>query len=179
MALRLLLVSFRHNLTQRLLAVMFRVSQSTVCRALRWMRSILAEVLADEIAAAGDAGAALERILGQAAGRPVVLLLDGTLIPTADRFYDPLNYSGKHGRIGRNLQVVADVGGRLLCAGPPQAGRLHDRGGPGRERIRAASQVKHSPVGSRRPGLPGHRFHRPCDTTPPWPAVAGPIGREP
>jgi hypothetical protein len=66
-------------------------------------------------------------LLGQAEGRPVVVLTDGTLIPVADRFYDPLNYSGKHKRIGRSLQIVADVAGKLLCAGPAAAGRLHDR----------------------------------------------------
>ena len=48
--LRLTLLALRHNLTQRLLAALFGIDQSTACRAIAWMRALLADVLAPEIA---------------------------------------------------------------------------------------------------------------------------------
>ena len=124
--LRLTLLALRHNLTQRLLAALFRIGQSTACRAIAWMRGLLAEVLAPEIARAGDGAAALERLLAEAGGGPAIVLVDGTLVPVADRSWDPLNYSGKHRRKGRSIQVLADAAGRLLHVGLPHAGRTHD-----------------------------------------------------
>jgi len=124
--LRLTLLALRHNLTQRLLAALFGIDQSTACRAIAWMRALLADVLAPEIARAGDAGTALGRLLDEAGSRPVIVLVDGTLVPVSDRSWDPLNYSGKHRRKGRSIQVLADVTGRLLHVGLPQPGRMHD-----------------------------------------------------
>jgi hypothetical protein len=126
-ALRVTLFAFRHNLPQRATAALLGVSQSTVCRAIARTRTALLETLGPEITRAGNAGAALDRLLEAAGpGRPAVVLLDGTLIPVADRAWDPENYSGKHRRMGRSIQVLADVTGRLLHVGAPQAGRLHD-----------------------------------------------------
>ena len=125
-ALRVTLFSFRHNLPQRAIAGLVGVSQATVCRALAETRTALCAVLAPEAVLAGDAGAAIERLLEAAGGRPAVILLDGTLVPVADRHWDPVNYSGKHRRMGRSVQVLADAAGRILHVGPPQAGRTHD-----------------------------------------------------
>ncbi|WP_146083257.1 transposase, partial [Rathayibacter rathayi] len=54
--------------------------------------------------------------------RPVVLV-DGTDVPTRNRAEAGLsNYSGKRHRQGLNVQIAADLDGRLLAASDPIAG---------------------------------------------------------
>jgi hypothetical protein len=60
-------------------------------------------------------------------GTPILNpILDGTLIPI-DRVADQRPYySGKHKRHGVNVQVLADVAGRLICAPSALPGSTHD-----------------------------------------------------
>ena len=82
--LRLTLAAFRHNLRQRLLAWVFKVHQSTVCRVVAWMRGVLAEVLADLVPGGGDIAAVVSGLLSST-GRPIIALVDGTLVPVSQR----------------------------------------------------------------------------------------------
>jgi hypothetical protein len=126
------LFMLRHGLTQRAMAWLLGVGQATVCRSLAATRALLLAALAPEIGRASDPAAALRRLLDGAGvddagrGRPAVVIVDGTLVPVCDRSWDPVNYSGKHRRKGRSVQVLADALGRIIHVGAPQAGRLHD-----------------------------------------------------
>ena len=135
--LRLTLAAFRHNLRQRLLAWVFKVHQSTVCRVVAWMRGVLAEVLADLVPGGGDIAAAVSGLLSST-GRPIIALVDGTLVPVSQRRSNRDDYSGKHRRPGRNVQVVCGAVGNLLHVAAPLPGRYHDRRAVAESGIEAA-----------------------------------------
>ena len=124
-SIRLALLWFRHDLTQRFLAGMFRVHQTTAGRIIAWMRTVFRVALADVIARAADLESALAGLLA-GHSRPAVVLVDGTLVPVSRRLDNRDDYSGKHRRAGKNVQVVSDVQGNLLHVGPALPGRWHD-----------------------------------------------------
>ena len=96
------------------LAAGFAIATSTAWRYVREAIDLLA-ALADDVGAAGQRAAPL-----------VYGILDGTLIPI-DRVADQkLYYSGKHRRHGDNVQVLADLAGRLIRASPALPGATHD-----------------------------------------------------
>jgi hypothetical protein len=124
--LRLTLLTFRGNHRQRLLAGLFKVSQSTVSRVVAWMRRVLRVVLAGCIPQPGGLEAVVTGLLA-GTGRPIILLVDGTLVPVGYRKNNRQDYSGKHHKAGKNLQIVSDVSGNLLYVAPALPGRTHDR----------------------------------------------------
>ncbi|MFC2624236.1 MAG: transposase family protein [Propionibacterium acidifaciens] len=54
------------------------------------------------------------------------VIVDGTLSPCRDWNEQSGLFSGKHRRTGVNLQVVADLTGRLLQVSRPAPGSTHD-----------------------------------------------------
>jgi DDE superfamily endonuclease/Helix-turn-helix of DDE superfamily endonuclease len=109
------LILLRQNLPQPVLAAFLGVSQSTVSRAWRWVFPLLFDALV-----------AHEMSLEEAVdGR--VTLIDGTDVPTGNRIDGQGNYSGKRRRQGLNIQVAADLLGRLLAVSVPVPGSRHDR----------------------------------------------------
>jgi hypothetical protein len=96
------------------------------------------------------------------------VILDGTLVPVCDLSWDPENYSGKHRRKGRSVQVLTDALGRVLHVGAPQPGRMHDsravresglldllEPAPGSPAQTGADRLQHIPL-----GLARRRFAR-------------------
>jgi len=73
--------------------------------------------------------AALAPTLAEAvrtASTKAYVILDGTLLPIDRIAADRPFYSGKHKKHGMNVQVIADLLGRLLWASPALAGAVHD-----------------------------------------------------
>lgn len=110
----MVLVIYRQNIVQRLVAAFFGTSQSTVSR--RWnslrgpVRDALQGVVPDPAAAAGDN----------------TVLIDGTLTPTCDWQHRDDLFSGKHMRPGYNVQVAALLDGTLIGVGTAVPGAHHD-----------------------------------------------------
>jgi hypothetical protein len=102
----------RHNIAQVVLAHHYRIAQSTVSRLIRRITPILRRRLEDFD---------LDEDLPATA-----LLVDGTLIPTGHRAGRPELYSGRRHRSGMNVQVVADLGGRVITASYPVSGSICD-----------------------------------------------------
>jgi hypothetical protein len=124
--MRITLMVFRHNLKQKFVAGLYRIHQSTVSRILSWMRRVFLHVLSDYIPSPEDIISVVCDLLVKTT-RPVILLVDGTLIPISQRKHNREDYSGKHRKTGKNLQVVSDVKGQILHLGPILPGRRHDR----------------------------------------------------
>ncbi|WP_433261485.1 transposase family protein [Actinosynnema sp. CS-041913] len=109
------LILLRSNLDQATLADLVGVSQPTVSRIHRRLTPLVGQALCLHIPPVP------EILRGRA------VLVDGTLIPIGDRAGRQDHFSGKHRRVGVNVQVLADLGGTLLAVSPPQRGSLHDR----------------------------------------------------
>jgi len=124
--IRITLMVFRHNLKQKFVAGLYRIHQSTVSRILSWMRRVFLQVLGDYIPSPEDIISVVYDLLVRTT-RPVILLVDGALIPISQRRHNRADYSGKHRKTGKNLQVVSDIKGKILHLGPILPGRHHDR----------------------------------------------------
>jgi hypothetical protein len=92
----------------------FGCSQSTVSRIFRRIRPLLDRVTAQRAA----------QVAAQA--RTGAVLVDGFIAPTGERAGRDDLFSGKHRICGMNVQVVADLHGRLLDTGAPIGGSRHD-----------------------------------------------------
>ncbi len=115
-ALKITLISYRHNLTQEALAHLFEVSQPTISRTISTIEKALIKVLKP-----------LNRPLGESLKAPGSLVIDGTLIPTWNwRSLGKTNFSGKHKRAGFNHQIICTLDGRLLAITDPLPGARHD-----------------------------------------------------
>jgi sulfur carrier protein ThiS len=127
--IRITLLAFRYNLRQHLLAAWFGIHQTTVCRIIAWMRGVFLSVLAGYIPQPEDVEQVVADLLAgtDRPDRPVILLVDGTLVPVSQRQHNPSDFSGKHHRIGKNIQVLSDVRGRLLHISPILPGSRYDR----------------------------------------------------
>ncbi|MFF7476978.1 transposase family protein [Streptomyces sp. NPDC008092] len=110
----LVLAHLRCGHTYAQLAAGFGVGTSTVGRYVAEAVEVLA-VLAPDLATAV-----------RAAARKAFVILDGTLLPidriAADRPY----HSGRHKKHGMNVQVLADLSGRLLWASAALPGAVRD-----------------------------------------------------
>jgi hypothetical protein len=98
------------------LAAGFRIGTATVYRYIAEAVDLLA-------ATAPDLAAAMRHVRELA-----FVILDGTLV-LIDRIRgskDRVHYAGKHKRHGVNVQVLADLAGRLVWASPALPGATHD-----------------------------------------------------
>ncbi|WP_372237681.1 transposase family protein [Rothia nasimurium] len=115
-ALKITLISYRHNLTQEALAHLFEVSQPTISRTISTIERALEKVLTP-----------LTRPLKESLKVSGSLVVDGTLIPTWNwRSQSEINFSGKRKRAGFNHQVICTLDGRLLAITDPLPGARHD-----------------------------------------------------
>lgn len=124
------LALLRKNLAQAVAGDFLNTSQSTISRAFRYFRPVVAAVLAEFVP---DVAAAC-------AGE--VPLVDGTLVPTGNRAGQPKLYSGKRRRAGVNVQVLATARRRLVALFAPQPGSMHDT-----EALRHTDLDKHVNLG--------------------------------
>ena len=104
----------RRNRTQGQLAEDHGVSQVTISRVIARWRPRLGEVLDEFVPTIEDLDPA-----GQ-------VIVDGTLSPCWDWRDEEGLFSGKHRQTGVNLQVVADLSGRILWVCEPTRGSTHD-----------------------------------------------------
>lgn len=108
------LFGLRHNLPDEVLGEVFGCSQATITRYHEQLGTILRWVLRPET----DARYAQAQREG--------VLVDGFVALVGDREgYDDL-YSGKKHLNGQNIQVVADLDGRVADVGDPVPGARHD-----------------------------------------------------
>jgi hypothetical protein len=108
------LTYLRRNHVQAELAEYFRVSQSTISRAIAGLTPVVARMLADQVPVAEDLDHGAQYII------------DGTLLPCWSWHAHPELYSGKHKTTGMNIQVVCDLYGTLQWVSDPVNGNRHD-----------------------------------------------------
>jgi DDE superfamily endonuclease len=104
----------RRDSAQDVAGDLFGWSRSTVSRIVRQVRGLLTQVTAEH------AATVLARAPRGAAA------VDGFIAPTGDRADRDDLFSGKHQVCGMNVQVVADLAGRLLDTGSPIGGSRQD-----------------------------------------------------
>jgi hypothetical protein len=114
-ALRLSLCWLRRNVTFAELGEDFGVKTTTAWEYAHEMTEFLAGVL----------GCPAAELAGRVAGK--IILFDGTLVPTFNWRHRRDLYSGKHKRYGVNVQVVADIHGRVEGVSAPAPGSWHDK----------------------------------------------------
>ncbi|HEX5142503.1 MAG TPA: transposase family protein [Mycobacterium sp.] len=113
----MVLIYLWHNVSQALIAELFGCSQPTVSRWIGRLAPLITTVLTP------TADLRAERDLRS------TVRVDGFLAPIGDRRHDTFTagmYSGKRHRCGFNIQVVGSAYGRLILAGDPQPGAMHD-----------------------------------------------------
>jgi hypothetical protein len=108
------LFGLRHNVSDEVVAEVFGCSQATITRYHRVLQPIMRWVTRPE------ADAQRER-----AGRGGVLV-DGFVAPVGEREHHDGLFSGKKHVSGQNVQVVADLDGRVTDVGDPVNGARHD-----------------------------------------------------
>lgn len=113
-AVVLTLFLLRHDNVQDVAGELFGCSQSTVSRTARRLRPVVRQAT-DTIAA---------RVAERA--RLGAVLLDGLIAPTGERADRTDLFSGKHRVCGMNVQVIADLDGRVIDTGTPIGGSRHD-----------------------------------------------------
>jgi hypothetical protein len=106
----------RKNPTQEEAAAVFDVSQATVSRRWDLLRPLIGQALACEVLPPSKIGGAFG-----------TYLVDGTVCPTWDWKSVPDLYSTKAGYPGMNVQIAANLDGRIAAVGPiPVHGARHD-----------------------------------------------------
>lgn len=125
------LVHLRFQLPHAALAEFYRVDRSTVTRAIREVRPLLA---ARGFAVPGGSGLRLHTladVFAYAAARGVELRLDGTEVqvrrPRAGKPGRRAFVSGKKKQNTKKATVITDGQGRTLWAGAFRPGRMHDQ----------------------------------------------------
>lgn len=111
----LTLILVRQNLNQTTVADLFDISQPTVSRIYRTVLPLIGQALCLHVPD-------LEEAI-----RGLLVLVDGTLVPTGNRAGHDDNYSGKRHRAGLNIQILSDIEGNLLAVSEPCRGSIHDR----------------------------------------------------
>jgi hypothetical protein len=113
-AVKAVVMYFRTNVTEELIAELLFVDQSTVSRVISDLEEIIAEAL-DEF---------VPELPEELKGR--VAVVDGSLCPCWSWADSPELYSGKHKTTGHAHQVVCDLSGNLLHISDPLPGKTHD-----------------------------------------------------
>jgi DDE superfamily endonuclease len=105
----------RRNLVQDVAGAFFGVSQPTVSRRWGLLRPVIADALDEFVPNPKD-------VIGVGS-----VLVDGTICPTWDRSAIPDLFSGKARYPGFNVQIAADLDGRLAAVGMQMVrGARHD-----------------------------------------------------
>ena len=161
-AVVLTLFLLRHDNAQHVAWELFGCSQSRVSRIFRRVRPLL-----DTVAAWRTGHVSVQAL-------PSAVLVDGFIVPTGEP--PPARadlFSGKHRVAGIHVQVVADLGGRLLDTGAPVGGSRHDTVAfldSGIAARWAAHLADDGPGMLADKGLPGLRTDHPVPQTA-WPAA--------
>jgi hypothetical protein len=113
-AVAAVLFGLRHNVADDVVAEVFGCSQATITRYHQQLGPILRWVLRPE---------ADER---HAQAQREGVLVDGFVAPVGEREGHDGLYSGKKHLCGQNVQVVADLDGRVADVGDPVPGARHD-----------------------------------------------------
>jgi hypothetical protein len=113
-AVKAVVMYFRTNITQELIAELLFVDQSTISRAISDLEEIIAEAL-DEF---------VPELPEEIEGR--VAIADGSLCPCWSWADAPELYSGKHKTTGHTHQFVCDLFGHLMHISDPLPGSTHD-----------------------------------------------------
>ena len=113
-AVKAVVMYFRTNITQEMIAELLFVDQSTISRSISDLEDIIAEAL-DEF---------VPELPEEISGRVVVV--DGSLCPCWSWAESPELYSGKHKTTGHAHQFVCDLSGNLMHISDPLPGNTHD-----------------------------------------------------
>lgn len=113
-AARIALLYARQNITQEVLAFMYKISQPEVSVLIALLEPHIEAALAGYVP---DAATAL--------GKEQVLI-DGTLLPCWSFTEAPELWSGKHKTTGHNVQVATAVDGTVVAVSDPYPGSWHD-----------------------------------------------------
>lgn len=113
-AVKAVVMSFRTNVTEELIAELLFTDQATISRVIAELEGIIAEVL-DEF---------VPDLAKEADGR--VGVVDGSLCPCWSWAEAPELYSGKHHTTGHGHQFVCDLSGHLMHISEPMPGKTHD-----------------------------------------------------
>jgi hypothetical protein len=108
---------FRTNVTEELIAELLFVDQSTISRVISDLEGIIAEVLNDFVPDLAE----------EVEGR--VAVVDGSLCPCWSWADSPELLSGKHKTTGHSHQFVCDLSGDLKHISDPLPGKTHDAKG--------------------------------------------------
>jgi hypothetical protein len=113
-AVRMTLTRLRRNVTYAELGEDFGMAASTAWRHVQQVADMLARLLAV------DADELTESVKGK------ICLVDGTLITTFNWHHRKDLFSGKHRKYGMNVQVLADLHGRVIGVSHGFPGSWHD-----------------------------------------------------
>jgi hypothetical protein len=108
------LFGLRHNVSDEVVAEVFGCSQATITRYHEVLQPILRWVTRPEV----DEQLARARREG--------VLIDGFIAPVGEREHYAGLFSGKKHVSGQNVQVIADLDGRVADVGDPVNGARHD-----------------------------------------------------
>ena len=113
-AVKAVVMYFRTNITQEVIAELLFVDQSTISRAISDLEEIIAEALDEFVPELPD----------EIEGR--VAVIDGSLCPCWSWADAPELYSGKRKTTGHAHQFVCDLSGDLMHISDPLPGNTHD-----------------------------------------------------
>ena len=113
-AVKAVVMYFRTNIAQEVIAELLFVDQSAISRVIADLEEAIAEVLEEFV----------PDLTEELRGR--VGVVDGSLTPCWSWADAPELYSGKHKRTGHSHQLVADTSGDLLHVSDPLPGKTHD-----------------------------------------------------
>lgn len=113
-AVKAVVMYFRTNVPEELIAELLLVAQPTISRAISRLEGVIADVLAEFVPDPED-------VL-----RGGTAVVDGSLCPCWSWADQPDLYSGKHKRTGHSHQFVSDMNGRLAYLSDPLPGKTHD-----------------------------------------------------
>jgi len=159
-ALVMVLFGLRHNLAPDVLGEVFGCGSTTVERYQDELEPLVDEVLTP----------LYERVRDQA--RRDAVLVDGLVVPVGERDDVDGLFSEKKGFCGQNVQVVANLAGRVVDVGDPCPGGMHDRKAFDVSGIAARWAGHHAPGG---PGMIGDKGYQGAGIASPY---KKPRGRE-
>lgn len=113
-AVRMTLMRLRRNVTYAEMGEDFGMAASTAWTHVQQIADMLARLLAVDVAELA------ESVKGK------VCLVDGTLITTFNWHHRQDLFSGKHRKYGMNVQVIADLHGRVIGVSQGFPGSWHD-----------------------------------------------------